>query len=53
MSATVPNIQSQSGTEGTGLTRRWRGVTSTGFSRLLGIAAIILTIWLVLFGLVF
>ena len=53
MSTTVPNIQSQSGAEATGLSRRWRGVTSTGFSRLLGAAAIILTIWLVLFGLVF
>lgn len=53
MSTTVPNIQSQQGTGASWVSRRWRGVTSTGFSRFLGILSIVLTLWLVLFGLIF
>jgi len=53
MSTTVPNIQSQHGTGDPGMSRRWRGITSTGFSRLLGVTALVLTVWLVLFGLIF
>ncbi len=53
MSATVPNIQSQQGVDASWVSRRWRGITSTGFSRFLGILAIVLTVWLVLFGLIF
>jgi len=53
MSTTVPNPQSIPGTNVSAVSRRWRGVTSTGFSRVLGVATLVLVVWLVLFGLLF
>lgn len=53
MSTTVPNVDSAQVASDRSLSRRLRGVTSTGFSRGLGVIAIVLTLWLVLFGLLF
>lgn len=53
MSTTVPHVDSAAGASDPSPSGRWRGITSTGFSRGLGITALVGTLWLVLFGLLF
>ena len=53
MSATLTTAENQPRTGLRSLGAPWRAATSTGFSRGLGIAALVGLIWLVLFGLIF
>jgi heme exporter protein C len=51
MSTTVPNVDSAVGGSDRSSSTRVRGVTSTGFTRGVGIAAVVGTLWMVVFGL--
>lgn len=53
MSATLTNAENDPKLGTPSRFGRWSGVTSTGFSRGLGIAALVGLVWLVLFGLLF
>ncbi len=53
MSITVPNVESAETAPRRPWMRLWRGVTSTSFSRGLGIAVLVGLAWLLVFGLVF
>jgi heme exporter protein C len=52
MSITVPNVEGEQLHARRAWMRQWRGVTSTAFSRVLGIVTLVGLAWLVIFGLV-